>query len=105
MSAINYWDDPEICPNCSGENITPSITLGADVDEQNRYVSVDGYKCYDCHERWQGLSPMNTWAIETYGEGGGIVRYWQADDEAHAVEQHNDSFPDEGIIEVWEITS
>jgi hypothetical protein len=31
-------------------------------------------------------------------EGG--WRTWQADDEAHAREQHEDAFPDEGIVDV-----
>ena len=30
------------------------------------------------------------------------ARVWYADDEAHALEQHTDAFPDEGVITVAE---
>lgn len=31
------------------------------------------------------------------------ARVWHADDEAHALEQHTDAFPDEGVITVVDI--
>ena len=103
MSAIaNYWDDPCVCWNCGSDDITPHITFGVEVDEHGRYLSVDGYKCYDCGERWKACSKMNTYAVET--DAG--IRTWCADDEAHAIEQHKDDFgDDETIIRVWEITN
>lgn len=68
-----------------------AMVIAVDEDESSRAADA-----YDDNLRKTGVTPLSTFKI-TSPEG---VREWEAEDEDHAREQHEDAFPEEPILAV-----